>query len=140
MTRVKRKSARWHTIYSIITSLAQEAGIALLLLWLFPLFGVKVPFWIVIALLAGFPIFAYMMYRIGHPTILYKEVSAPESIVGQIGTVEKRLDPEGYIKINGELWRSLAEDGPIKEGEEVTVTAIEGLRLTVVKRDHGGHA
>jgi membrane protein implicated in regulation of membrane protease activity len=131
---MKKKSARWHTIYSIISSLIQEAGVALLFLWLLPIFGIVVPLWAVILFLLGFAVFCYVMYRIGHPTILFKEVSAPESIVGQTGVVERSLNPEGYVKVYGELWRASATNGPIKKGEEVVITAIDGLKLTVGRK------
>ena len=132
---MKKRSARWHTIYSIISTLLEEAGIALLLLWLLPFFGLVVPWWIVILAMAGFAVFSYFMYRIGHPTILFKEVSAPDSIVGQTAVVERPLEPEGYVRVCGELWRACSADGRADRGQEVIVTAIDGLKLTVVKKN-----
>ncbi len=129
----KPRSGRWHTIYSLISSLIEELAIAALLLWLLPLLGVKVPPWLTIAVLALFPVFCYIMYRIGHPTVLYGGVTGSDSIVGSTGTVES-VAPEVFVRVQGELWKADCSGGKLKEGEEVTVTAIDGLSLTVSKK------
>ena len=130
----KKKSARWHTVYSIICTLIEEAGIAALFLWLMPLFGIVIPLWVVILVLAGFAILSYFMYRIGHPTILYEPVNSPESIIGSTGVVERALNPEGYVRVCGELWQASVTEGNIERGEEVIVASIDGLKLTVVPK------
>jgi membrane protein implicated in regulation of membrane protease activity len=128
------KSARWHTIYSILSTIIEEGAIAAGFLWVLPLFGIIVPAWAVTVIMAAFAVFSYVMYRVGHPTISYKEVSAPESIIGNRGVVENPLNPEGYVKVNGELWRAVCPNAPVEKGEEVVVTNIEGLRLTVERK------
>ena len=35
--------------------------------------------------------------------------------------------------VHGELWRAVAQDGPVAEGEPVEVVDVDGLTLTVVK-------
>jgi membrane protein implicated in regulation of membrane protease activity len=130
----KKKSARWHTIYSIISTVIEEAGIAVLILWFLPLFGVVVPLWGVILVLSGFAVFSYFMYRIGHPTVLYETINPPESIIGSTGVVERSLNPIGYVRVCGELWQAFGRDGNMEKGEEVIVASIEGLKLTVVRK------
>ncbi|MFA5399544.1 MAG: NfeD family protein [Dehalococcoidia bacterium] len=129
----KRKSGRWHTIYSLITSGIEELAIAALLLWLLPALGVQVPLWLTVPVLAGFPVFCYIMYRIGHPTVLYGDVTGPEAIVGSTGVVET-VFPEAFVRVQGELWNASCPDGELKVGEEVTVTAVDGLSLTVSRK------
>jgi len=129
----KRRSGRWHTIYSLISTAIEELALAALLLWVMPAFGVQVPVWGVVAVLACFTVYACVMYRIGHPTVLYGDVTGPEAIVGSIGTVET-IQPEIFIKVQGELWKASCPDGELKVGEEVTVTDIEGLSLTVSRK------
>lgn len=131
---VKKKSARWHTVYSIISTVIEEALIAAALLWGLPLFGLVLPVWVIILVIVGFAIFSYFMYRIGHPTMLYHEISSPESIIGSTGIVERSLNPQGYVKVCGELWSASVIDGHIEKGEEVIVTGITGLKLTVTKK------
>jgi membrane protein implicated in regulation of membrane protease activity len=132
---MQRKSARWHTVYSLISSAAEELAIAALLLWILPLFGINLPAWAVALILIGFAAFCYVMYLIGHPTISYREVSGIESMVGCQGTVERNLDPEGFVRVCGELWRATSPESGLKEGDEVIVASVAGLRLTVVRKE-----
>ena len=130
----KKKSACWHTVYSIISTVIEEAGIATLMLWLMPIFGIVIPLWVTILVLAGFAVFSYFMYRIGHPTVLYEAVNSPESIVGSIGVVERSLNPYGYVRVCGELWQASGKDGNMEKGEEVIVVSMDGLKLTVAQK------
>lgn len=127
----RQKSPRWHTIYSIVTTLIEEAAIAAILLWVLPLFGIHIPLWGILLIMIGFGIFSYVSYLIGHPTISYKEVNAPESIVGREGIVESELNPDGYVRVAGELWKANAGGLNIAKGTSVIVTGIKGLKLTV---------
>ena len=132
---LKPISGRWHTVYSIISTALQEAGIAILLLWVLPVLGINVPLWGVITVLAAYGVFSYIMYRVGHPTVLLKAVTSPESIVGSEGIVQQDLEPEGYIQVRGELWKASSTAGGLKKGEEVIITGIDGLKLIVTRKE-----
>jgi membrane-bound serine protease (ClpP class) len=54
-----------------------------------------------------------------------------EALVGATGTAYGPLTPEGQIKLQGEIWRAVA-DRPIPDGAPVRVVGIEGLTLHVV--------
>ena len=127
----KRKSGRWHTIYSLIISVIEEIAIAALLLWALPALGVKVPPWVVVAVLACFTVYAYIMYRVGHPMVLYGGVTGPDAIVGSTGTVETIMPDEVWVRVQGELWKASCPGCELKVGDEVIVTGIDGLSLTV---------
>ena len=129
-----KRSPRWHTIYSIISALVEEAAIAVLILWVLPLFNINIPLWGLLLILAGFAVFCYINYRIGHPTISYPEVSAPECIIGSEGEVESELNPDGYVRVVGELWKATADGESIPRGTIVITTGIEGLKLSVRKK------
>jgi membrane-bound serine protease (ClpP class) len=62
---------------------------------------------------------------------LRARVSA-ETIVGQRGVVATPIDPVGTVQVHSELWTAVADE-PIDAGEEVEVTALEGLRVRVVR-------
>lgn len=55
-----------------------------------------------------------------------------EGMVGEVGVARTRLAPEGHVFVHGELWQAHCE-GEAEPGEEVRVTAVEGLRLRVEK-------
>jgi membrane-bound serine protease (ClpP class) len=57
-----------------------------------------------------------------------------DELVHHIGVVRQTLDPEGFVFINGELWRARSADGPIPAGETVRVERVEdGLVLEVTR-------
>jgi membrane-bound serine protease (ClpP class) len=60
--------------------------------------------------------------------------TGPETIVGRMAVARSALAPEGFVFMDGEYWSAEAEDGEVKPGENVIVTAIKGLRLTVRKQ------
>jgi len=53
-----------------------------------------------------------------------------EGIVGEIGTVTQRIDPEGMVFVHGEQWRARADEA-IESEETVEVIGIRGLMLKV---------
>jgi membrane-bound serine protease (ClpP class) len=131
---VKPRSGRWHTIYSIIVSALQAAAIAVLIIVVLPIFGINIPVWGIISILTAYAVFAYIMYRISHPTVLFKPVTSPEAIVGKEGVVEAELNPAGYVRVEGELWKATSSGGDLQKGDIVVVTGMEGLKLTVEKK------
>lgn len=65
---------------------------------------------------------------------LYRTPSTGASgMVGQLGVVQRALDPDGQVMIEGELWRAIAQDGPVPAGETVRVERMDGLTLTVTR-------
>ncbi len=55
------------------------------------------------------------------------------SMIGKTCMTKEKLNPEGYVEVNGESWKALAENTsfPIGEGQKVIITRIEGLKLIV---------
>ena len=59
-----------------------------------------------------------------------KRVSGMEGMVGEIGTAQTPLSPNGKVFVHGELWDATASS-PIAQGEHVAVQRVDGLRLKV---------
>jgi len=64
------------------------------------------------------------------------EPSNPDAtihMIGQLGTVLSRIDPEGWVRIGSERWqaRKSGETPPIEAGAAVRVVAVRGLTLEV---------
>ena len=65
--------------------------------------------------------------------------SPSANLVGRTATVTTALDPRGAVRVGGENWTAVAQSGrPIAQGEEVVVTEVEGLTLTVSEADGDG--
>ena len=65
-----------------------------------------------------------------------KPQTGADELVDHIGVVRQPLDPEGFVFVNGELWRARSTDGPIPAGETVRVERVEdGLILEVTRAE-----
>jgi membrane-bound serine protease (ClpP class) len=54
-----------------------------------------------------------------------------DSIIGQVAVARTALEPRGMVFLHGELWQATTNSRPVQAGEQVVVTAIDGIRLTV---------
>ena len=116
---------------AIITTLLYEAALVALSLWGLPYFGVRIPPDGLIALMVILGAYAVLTYRAGSHALARRPEPALSGMVSTRGRVVSPVDPEGMVKIAGELWQARSANGRLGIGEEVVVTAKEGLRLTV---------
>jgi membrane-bound serine protease (ClpP class) len=58
-----------------------------------------------------------------------------EGLIGRLAEVRKALDPEGFVFVEGALWRAVSEDGTIEPKEWVRIAAVHDLRLVVRRID-----
>lgn len=58
-------------------------------------------------------------------------VTGKEGMIGSVGVARTALKPEGQVFVEGELWKARSDDGVIEEGENVVVTRVDHLELTV---------
>lgn len=63
------------------------------------------------------------------PSLLKEKPEAAEDYVGKTATVTKTLNPSGFIKIGGEIWKSETLSDPIEEGSKVKVCRMDKKRL-----------
>ena len=64
-----------------------------------------------------------------------RSVTGRESLVGQIAIAKTLLSPRGTVFLEGENWTAVSEEGRVEPGEEVVVTAVNNLVLSVVKNN-----
>jgi membrane-bound serine protease (ClpP class) len=82
--------------------------------------------------------FATLLLGIG--TLVAKSQLRPigtgrEAMVGAVAVVRRRLAPRGKVTVMGEIWDAEVRDGgTVEEGAEVSVLAVEGMRLVVAPR------
>jgi membrane-bound serine protease (ClpP class) len=97
-----------------------------------PLF--KVDWWLialVIIIVAGFVAFA--VFKIVN-TYHRQAATGKEELKGKTAIVREALDPSGRVFYQGELWTAVSDSGKILPGEEVVITRVDGLRLSVTKK------
>ena len=59
-----------------------------------------------------------------------KPKSGTDGLIGEVGLVRERIDPEGLIFVHGEYWRAKAGER-LEPGEKVEVEGVDGLVLKV---------
>jgi len=60
-----------------------------------------------------------------------KPATGEEGIVGEIGEVIETLNPQGTIRVHGELWKAISTSGKISKGAQVKVVRADNLTLYV---------
>ncbi len=68
---------------------------------------------------------AFRAYRV-------RPMSGTDGLLGEVGMVKERIDPEGLIFVHGEYWRAKARER-VEPGEKVEVEGVEGMVLSVKK-------
>jgi membrane-bound ClpP family serine protease len=118
-------------VVTLVTNILYEAAIFWGFLWLLPRFGLGVPLWSTILVAVIFAGWAAFCFYIGMRTIQKKPLNGFTSMVGMEGIAKGRLDPGGYIQIDGALWAAESEKGSIETGSRVEVVAQKVLKLVV---------
>jgi len=69
-----------------------------------------------------------------------RDVLSAESLIGTKGTVIESLNPIGYVRANGELWKAKVsgQGQTIAKGEWVRVEDVKGFCLIVGRIDYPG--
>jgi membrane-bound ClpP family serine protease len=119
-------------IIAIITNLLDEAIIAAFIIFGLPRLGVNIPLWGLILIGIGFLVYAVGFYLIGSKVLRKKPLPGLTNMVGVEGKVVSPLAPKGFIRAEGELWSSKADNGFIDIGADVII--IEQRRLELIVR------
>ena len=70
------------------------------------------------------------MFRI----LFRRSVTGREGLVGMIAVAKTSLSPRGTVFLEGENWTAISGEGRVEPGEEVVVTGVNNLVLSVVKK------
>jgi membrane-bound serine protease (ClpP class) len=78
----------------------------------------------------------------GMPAMVRTRFSTPtigrEWMIGEVGTAETNVDPDGVVRVRDALWRARTNRAtPITKGAGVRVAEIEGLVLEVEPEEGG---
>jgi len=121
-------------VQAIVGALFEQVLLVVAVLWLLPRFGISLPLWLLAVLMLGLAVHSYIMYRVGRPTFSLKPKVAFENIIGAVGVVTRWRSSEGYVKVQGVLWKARCPEYGLKVGDEVVVTDVSGLSLVVVPK------
>jgi membrane-bound serine protease (ClpP class) len=96
---------------------------------------INIPVWVILSIIAlWFTKDVFLFPSVWRAYDIFSQSNA-QPIIGMKGTVEKDLDPSGYVKVRGELWQAelILGNTPVKKGEKIEVQGIRGLTLLVKK-------
>jgi membrane-bound ClpP family serine protease len=109
----------------------EEAALVVIVLWGLPQIGIRIPVAGLITVMVIWCAISVIIYRIGSRALRRKPLDLLPNMVNVKGKVVSPLDPEGLVRIKGELWVAKSAGGKIDTGEVVTVIGQEGLKLNV---------
>ena len=122
-------------IWAIASTLLEEVALVAVVLIGLPELDISVPLPILIIVMVVWAVVAVIIYRMGSRALRRKPMLGLLTLVGGKGKVVSLLDPEGVIRINGELWGARSAAQKIDVGEEVIVQRQDRTKLIVVKCD-----
>ena len=123
-------------IVAIVTTLLYELALIAVVLWGLPRLGIYIPIPGLVVLVLALGAVAIATYRKGSQALRKKAVVGLTSMISIKAKVVSKIDPEGMVKIKGELWKAQSTGERIDVGEEVTVVGQKRLKL-IVRRDSG---
>jgi len=102
------------------------------------LFQLEINWWViaVVAIVIA-AIFAFVVGAIVRSQ-RRRPITGREGLVGKVAVALTDLTPTGMVMVEGEHWTARTEGDRIGRGEEVVVTAVEGLKLRVSRKTQGG--
>ena len=116
-------------MYSIITSLLEEVGLVAVVLWLLPRFGIDIPLWGLILMIAGLGAYEYITYRLCKEALDKKPIIWPD--IGSRGMATTPLTPNGYVRVGNELWKASSIDSAVDANREVIIVGVDGMTLLI---------
>jgi membrane-bound ClpP family serine protease len=120
-------------ILAIISMALEQVAIFAVWRWLLPAFGVNLHVGVVIGVIVGWLVFGTWLFIFTTSVLKKKQHIGQTSMVGATGQAVGKLSPDGMVKIRGELWRAISEEGDILPDEDIIVTGEKGLKLLVRK-------
>ena len=115
-------------------ALYQIPDMAILVLILFVLHQwVDLSLWLTIGLVSLWMVKYVLVFTVVWPAYDKPRPGDVKSLIGTEGIAEERLDPSGYIRVHGELWRAevIGKTIPIEKGQTVLIERACGLTLLV---------
>jgi membrane-bound ClpP family serine protease len=119
-------------IIAIVSTGLEEAAIWAVWRYLLPSFDINLDVGIVVGVMVGWGLFCVYLF-VFTTYALKKQKPVTSTMLGERGIAAGKLAPEGMVKVRGEIWSAVAEDGEVSSDEDVIVTGEKGLQLTVRK-------
>jgi membrane protein implicated in regulation of membrane protease activity len=124
-------SKKAYIIFNIATGLLKGAVLLSIVFWLLPLWGINIPIWGLALIIIAFLAYEIVTFKLGRRALERKPVIWSQAIVGRCGKATTDLKPDGYVRVDGELWQAYSDDKSINEGDDIVVVEMNKLTLRV---------
>jgi membrane-bound ClpP family serine protease len=121
-------------VLAIVSMALEQVAIFAVWYWLLPAFDIHLHVGVVIGVMMGWGIFGTWLFIFTTGILKKRQQIGQTSMVSATGIAAGKLSPEGMVRIHGELWGAISEDGDILPEEEIIVTGEKGLKLLVRKK------
>jgi len=121
-------------ILAVVSTILEEAALAVIVLVGLPELGIKLHLAVLIVLMMVWAAISVLNYQAGSRALKRQPVAGLGTMVGSRGRVVKPLQPEGLIKVGGELWQAKSVGPDIDSGNEVIVVGQDRKILIVRQR------
>jgi membrane-bound serine protease (ClpP class) len=134
---MNNRLTRTRLILAVITTGLEIAAIWAIGRLALPDLGIELPLMLLIAVTIFWAAFSTWLFIFTTRTLKKQAQAGLPSMIGTKGKVIRPLNPDGLVKIRGELWGAAADNGEIEVGEDVIVVGQNGLKLSVRKTGGG---
>ena len=124
-------SKKAYIIFNIVTGLLKGAILLSIVFWLLPLWGINIPIWGLALIIIAFLAYEIVTFKLGRRALERKPVIWSQAIVGRCGKATTDLNPDGYVRVDGELWHAYSDNTSINEGDDIIVVEMNKLTLRV---------
>ncbi len=122
-------------IFAIVSTILEEIAIAAVAIWGLPQIGVKFPLWATLLIMIVWLLYSVYTFKKGTKALKIGHILGMPNMIGTKGRVTSSLNPEGWVKIRGELWAAKSLSGEIQPGQDVIVIGQKRLKLEVKESD-----
>ena len=109
-------------IFAIVSTIIEEIAIAAAGIWGLPQIGVEFPLWGIVLIMIAWLSYSVYTFKKGTKALKIGHILGMPNMVGTKGRVTSSLNPEGWVRIRGELWSTKSLSGEIQPGRDVIVT------------------
>lgn len=104
-----------------------------LMLFEAPEAGFRISWWVILPTVGATAGLFLFVLTAGVRALARRPLLGAHGLIGQVGVARGPLAPEGWVTVQGEIWRAVAEAGPIDDGTPVRIVDVQGLTLKVEK-------
>ena len=101
------------------------------MLWVLPRWGLNIPIWGIILLMVALGVYEVISYGIGSKALTRKPMVSLQAMIGCRGRATTLVSSDGYVWVEGELWRALSTGPNIDKGTQIVVVKVNRLTLFV---------